>query len=233
MFSCGQDSHNCEMCYGNSTHKPIITGTAAECQTACAADRTCAAFQWIGGHSELSLQCHFKCSGAVIPGRTQCTVGHHIGHPGGAYVCGPKHNDSSAPLLPPAPPVPPAPPMPDCPVRFGQSSGQLEAGTDHARADGLKGERHDLVCKPWCLFNLTSDIGERNDLGANPAYQAIAQRIAARLKYHGTTGPMPAYIWPPKSNQWAAKQDEFCRASAATGYVEPLDIQRRVTILDD
>ena len=45
-----------------------------------------------------------------------------------------------------------------------------------------------LDCKPWCLFNLTDDLGERNDLGANPAYQEIAQKIADRLAYHGSTG---------------------------------------------
>ena len=52
-------------------------------------------------------------------------------------------------------------------------------------------------CQPYCLFNLSSDIGERNDLGPNPAFKPIAQKIAARLRYHASTGPMPARARPP------------------------------------
>ena len=98
----------------------------------------------------------------------------------------------------------------------------MEPGTDHARAGSTGAARHDLICKPWCLFNLTADIGERDDLGQNPAYQAIAQKIAARLKWHGSTGPLPAYIWPDLE-VWATKVDEMCNASVKSGYLEPLD----------
>ena len=92
-----------------------------------------------------------------------------------------------------------------------------------ARADGLnKGMRYDLACTPWCLFNLTDDIGERIDLGSNPAYQDIAEKIAARLAYHGSTGPMPAYIWP--TSAFPAKVDQLCANARKTGYVEPLDL---------
>eukprot|EP00935_MAST-01C_sp_MAST-1C-sp1_P000894 g894.t1 len=111
---------------------------------------------------------------------------------------------------------------PQCPVPFGLTSGKLEPGTDHARANGLSGQRSDLKCKPWCLFNLTSDLGERNDLGSNPAFQSIAEKMATRLQYHGSTGPMPAYIWPV--SQFGQKAEELCRASVESGYVEPLDL---------
>ena len=40
---------------------------------------------------------------------------------------------------------------------------------DFRRAGGVEGARHDLTCNPWCLFNLTADIGERNDLGVRAA----------------------------------------------------------------
>ena len=106
---------------------------------------------------------------------------------------------------------------------FGLSGGQLETGTDHARADGVQGSRFELTCKPWCLFNLTSDIGERTDLGGNPAYQVLAQKMVARLAYHGSTGPMPAYIWTNRT-VLATKLNEMCLASVQSGYVEPLDI---------
>jgi hypothetical protein len=105
---------------------------------------------------------------------------------------------------------------------FGLSGGLLETNTDHARAGGVMGSVFELTCNPWCLFNLTDDIGERNDLGGNPAYQEIAKKIAARLAYHGSTGPMPAYIWPNKA-EFQANLNEMCLASMASGYVEPLD----------
>ena len=225
VFDCGKESNNCEAFFGNVTRRPLITANAVACQQACAADRSCAAFQWIGVGDDtaptLHHQCLFKCPGSILPGRTQCSIGHKFGNPGGSYVCGPKANNSHAPA-PPGPPPPPAgPPPPECPVPFGQSGGSVEPGTDHARAKSTGVPRHDLVCRPWCLFNLTSDIGERNDLGQNPAYQEIAQKIAGRLKYHASTGPMPAWIWPITT--WKQKVNDMCLASTASGFLEPLD----------
>lgn len=225
VFACGSQSNNCELCFGNGTEPALKTPTASACQAACEANPKCGAFQWIGGGVN---QCLLKCPGAVTPGRTQCSLGHKVGEFGGNYVCGPKHNNSNAPAPVGPPPTQPPSPGVTCPVPFGLSSGHIEEGTDHARADGLKGTRTDLVCKPWCLFNLTSDIGERNDLGQNPAYQDIAKKIAARLQYHGSTGPMPAYIWP--ADQFKEKANEQCLQSLKSGYVEPIDAD--VTLLD-
>ena len=170
------------------------------------------------------------------PGTEQCSIGRKPNSPGGTWACGPKHNNSHAPPPPPAPAPPP--PMPPCPVAFGLSSGKLEPGTDHARANGIKGGIHELTCNPWCLFNLTSDLGERNDLGGNPAFQEIAQKMAARLKYHASTGPMPAYIWTDPQ-EYKEKRAERCAASAKSGYVEPIDLAsigvssfESVTLLD-
>ena len=45
-------------------------------------------------------------------------------------------------------------------IQLSHTGGSVEAGTDHARAGNLAARgRHDLICKPWCLFNLTADIG--------------------------------------------------------------------------
>ena len=223
--SCGAKSHNCAECLGNQTlpDPPLITASAAECQAACAADAKCGFFQWMGdanGNQSGTLrhQCIYKCAGAMNPGVEQCIIGREPGASGGSWACGPKHNDSHAPS-PPPPPAPPAP-TPPCPVPFGLTTGRLEAGTDHARADGLKGTVTELVCDPWCLFNLTSDLGERSDLGQNPAFQALAAKMAARLAYHASTGPMPAYIWP--ADTFKVKKAERCAASAVSGYIEPL-----------
>jgi hypothetical protein len=67
-----------------------------------------------------------------------------------------------------------------------------------------------------------TDLGEREDLGQNPAYAAIAKKMIARLAYHGSTGPMPAYIWNDKG-VWSENVNEMCLASVQSGCLEPLD----------
>ena len=226
---CPPSTHNCQQCLGNQSlpSPPLITATAAECQAACAGDKACGFFQWLGeanGNRSGALrhQCVFHCVGAMNPGTEQCTIGHDpLSSPRGSWACGPKHNDSSAPPPPPAP-APPAP-TPQCPVPFGLTTGKLEAGTDHARANGLEGAVAELACKPWCLFNLTSDIGERTDLGQDPAFQGIAQKMATRLQYHASTGPMPAVIWPDPA-EYKQNHNEMCAASVKSGYIQPIDL---------
>ena len=206
MAACTSDCTLHHVQCMNNTEPILITPTAEACQVACAKHQQCAAFQWVGvGDNESATarhhQCSFKCAGAVTPGRTQCSLGHKVGTAGGSYICGPKHNDSSAPA-PPGPPPPTKPTGPPCPVPFGLTGeyvsvatlcfcyilaiecpatlewkpccrksfmfflsqfvalgGSVEAGTDHARAGNTGTSRHDLICQPWCLFNLTADIG--------------------------------------------------------------------------
>lgn len=225
-FACGAASNNCQECY-NGTAAPLFTESPAQCQAACALDRKCGAFLWTKG-SGRKHACIFKCPGCCLPGRAQCSLG-HTSFPG--QVCGPKRNDSAAPEPPGPPPTPPPTAGQACPVPFGLTGGIVEVGTDHARAIGLKGTVTELVCKPWCLFNLTDDIGERNDLGSNPVFQAIAQKIAARLKYHASTGPMPAYIWS-NMTEFKEKTAIACAASKISGYTEPIDVNGKVTLLD-
>ena len=62
-----------------------------------------------------------------------------------------------------------------------------------------------------------------NHSGAYQAYQEIAEKIAARLKFHGSTGPPPQYIWPDLE-EWTSKVGEMCAASVASGTLEPLDV---------
>ena len=47
--------------------------------------------------------------------------------------------------------------------------------------------------------------------------------MAARLQYHGSTGPMPAYIWS-NVTQYKEKVAERCADSAQSGYIEPIDL---------
>lgn len=120
------------------------------------------------------------------------------------------------------------------PVPFGLSGGEIEPGTDHARAPGTKGNLYELVCVPYCLFNLTADIGERDDLASNEIYRPVAAKMLARLKFHGSTGKPPAYIWPGNLTSGVPITDpgvsveynehlaEMCDAAATTGFIEPL-----------
>ena len=150
VVQCG-DTAQCEECY-NNTEKTLITPTAEACQAACVKDPKCAAFQWIGVGGDkpptLHHQCLLKCDGAVTAGREQCSLGHPMGTGGGAFVCGPKVNNSDAPPSP----KPPASTAAKCPVPFGLTGGSLEPGTDHARAGNTGSSVHELTCKPWCLF---------------------------------------------------------------------------------
>ena len=67
---------------------------------------------------------------------------------------------------------------------MGCAGGTVEADTDHARAGNTGAPRHDLVCKPWCLFNLTADIGMCLDYVSN--IPIIAHPLPSRLcKYLG------------------------------------------------
>ena len=51
-------------------------------------------------------------------------------------------------------------PEPDStPHPFGKSGGVVEPDTDHARSTSIGRSVFEVACKPYCLFNLTSDIG--------------------------------------------------------------------------
>ena len=109
-------------------------------------------------------------------------------------------------------------------IPFGLTGGKVEPGTDHARAPGVSGSVFELACDPFCLFNLTADLGERHDLAQDPAYKEIAANLTERLAYHAATGPPPAYLWPD-ADDWKTKGVEpLCAASETSGHVEPLDV---------
>ena len=100
--------------------------------------------------------------------------------------------------------------------------GVVEAGTDHARAPGLAGGVHELACEPFCLFNLTADLGEVRDLARTPELAPLAARMLARLQHHGSTGPPPSYIWP-NLTRWIDAVERLCERSEASGSAQPLD----------
>jgi len=120
----------------------------------------------------------------------------------------------------------PWPELAHVPVPFGKTGGRIENGTDHARALSTGQTVAELQCKPYCLFNLTSDLGEQHDLANEPSYKAHAERLLARLKYHGSTGLAPAYIWQ-NLTEWQEHVNTLCVRSEASGVMEPLDVERQ------
>jgi hypothetical protein len=106
-------------------------------------------------------------------------------------------------------------------VPLGQSGAVIESGTDHVRGTVLGGVTPGH-CHPWCLFNLTADLNEANDLSHDPAFRDIASALSQRLDEAGMTGPPPAYIWPDqrKFQQIVRAQ---CATWAAAASVQPVD----------
>ena len=82
-----------------------------------------------------------------------------------------------------------------------------------------------LPCIPYCLFNLTADLGEEHDLASDPSYAPLAASMRARLEYHGSTGPPQAFVFPEPA-VYRQKVDE-CFAVSLTkgkGFLQPLDL---------
>ena len=51
------------------------------------------------------------------------------------------------------------------------------------------------------------------------------------VRYHASTGPMPAYIWS-NMTEFKEKTAIACAASKISGYTEPIDVNEKVTLLD-
>lgn len=108
-------------------------------------------------------------------------------------------------------------------VPLGLTGAVVEAGTDHVRSPVLPGAvLH--ACRPYCLFNISADPGESDDLArrADPALRALAAQLLARLDAAGATGPPHAYIWANQTEFQRASRAS-CEASLVTGSVQPVD----------
>lgn len=106
-------------------------------------------------------------------------------------------------------------------VPLGLSGAVVEPGTDHVRGTVLGGVVPGR-CEPWCLFNLTADLGESVDLGHLPDYAALARSLAARLDEAAMTGPPPAYIWP-NTTEFSRIVKAQCPTWEAAASTQPVD----------
>lgn len=108
-------------------------------------------------------------------------------------------------------------------VPLGLSGAVVEAGTDHVRSTVLPGPVPH-ACKPYCLYNITADPGESQDLarGNDPALRALAAQLIARLDAAGAEGPPHAYVWQ-NMTEFQRQSRISCEASVAMGSVQPVD----------
>jgi hypothetical protein len=108
-------------------------------------------------------------------------------------------------------------------VPLGLSGAVIEAGTDHVRSTVLPGPVLHM-CKPYCLYNVSADPSESNDLarGNDPAMHALAAQLIARLDAVGAEGPPHAYVWA-NMTEFQRQSRISCEASVVTGSVQPVD----------
>lgn len=104
---------------------------------------------------------------------------------------------------------------------FGQSGGLHEAGTDHCRAKSTNGGGSGQT--GTFLFDLSTDLGETNNLAGDPAHAGTIASLKQRLDAVGALGPPPAYEFP-EPDAFQAAAGNLCRVTEKTGYLQPGDL---------
>ena len=130
------------------------------------------------------------------------------------------------------------------PVPFGRSGGTVEHGTDHARAP-LLGHIHDDAddeeadgrestqtgtgkwdqqqAEKICLYNLTADPGERENLAKHPAYARKLAELRSILAARAATGPPVEIAYTDVGMVNRSTDNAVCEQEQAAGYLEPVD----------
>eukprot|EP00041_Stephanoeca_diplocostata_P009626 m.149543 g.149543 ORF g.149543 m.149543 type:complete len:557 (-) comp17821_c0_seq1:310-1980(-) len=111
-------------------------------------------------------------------------------------------------------------------IPFGRSGGVVEPGTDHARAGSFPNPppHHLEPCAPpqGCLFNLTADPGEQNNLAHDPFYTDIVEDLTQRLAAHGASGPPNAWLWGTDVSAFQHYEGLMCERALTSGFLEPV-----------
>lgn len=107
-------------------------------------------------------------------------------------------------------------------IPFGQSRGTLEPGTDHCRApllDGVDSTAAGQVCDPVCLFDLSVDPTESNNLANNTKYASVVEQLQKLLAEAAASGPPASYI------DLGSKTvtEIMCNQSKEYGFLEPIN----------
>jgi hypothetical protein len=112
------------------------------------------------------------------------------------------------------------------PVPLGLSGATIEPGTDHVSCQG-DNKVTNGVCEPFCLFNLTADPGEANDLCCGPDAMLVAERLIARLDEEGARGPPNSWTYGTDQKKIKAVLGDICdraiRQHKNCATIEPFD----------
>lgn len=92
----------------------------------------------------------------------------------------------------------------------------------HCRSPHIEHEKIMGSCGgPGCLFDLSKDESESNNLINDTTYAAVVKQLTARLLEAGATGPPWAFPIP-KGAVFALLNSEICAQEQATGYFGPV-----------
>lgn len=109
-------------------------------------------------------------------------------------------------------------------VPFGLSNGTRHGPhKQRCYARSIPAPRAPPRCVPHCLFNIVEDVGESNDLSADPAYAGVLANLTQRLLEVGATGPpkSAAQAFPTVAGFHAATA-KVCDKMRQSGFLEPL-----------
>lgn len=115
-------------------------------------------------------------------------------------------------------------------VPFGQTGGHCglagfaERCESNGYHDGYKPTPDDPNgCLNGCLFNVTGDFGESENLYKDERYAADVQRLTARLQEAGATAP--PWVQAPEVSEMSddALNSALCKAAHEAGGVQPID----------
>eukprot|EP00930_Biecheleria_cincta_P007870 TRINITY_DN109160_c0_g1_i1.p1 TRINITY_DN109160_c0_g1~~TRINITY_DN109160_c0_g1_i1.p1 ORF type:complete len:564 (-),score=77.84 TRINITY_DN109160_c0_g1_i1:161-1852(-) len=112
-------------------------------------------------------------------------------------------------------------------TRFGDTGGSRRDDNTSCLAGISADDKKDVSvkCHPGCLFNLTADPGEQNNL--YNYFPDIVRTLKAKLSDAGRAAPPPAMYWTDPTEEL----NEICKAQAATGYLEPLSTRQSSDIV--
>ena len=108
-------------------------------------------------------------------------------------------------------------------TNFGSTGGLRREGTQCLAGIMTNPKGESPKCRPGCLFNLTADPSELNDLINQTSFNSLVTELKAKLQAAGKAAP-------PQNSYFGQAQlqeslDRVCAIEAQTGFLEPSDWQ--------
>lgn len=110
------------------------------------------------------------------------------------------------------------------PIAFGATGG-IRNGHHCYAARGDEPQKGEILCSPFCLFDVVQDPSESNNLAGDPKYASTVKSMQAYLAKQAQTAMPPYFIGgsnatnPPFPNLWK----NVCHNAKKTGFLQPGD----------